>query len=74
MTIAARYETAAAKHAEPTYFRAFRHGDTVRCRDNNENCVVIGIWHDWLWLNPVDYRDAAPFTGRPHDYDLVGRA
>jgi hypothetical protein len=74
MTITARCGAAAAKHAESTYSRAFRHGDTVRCRDNDENCVVIGTWNDWLWLNPVDYRDAAPFTGRVYDYDLVGRA
>lgn len=74
MKIAARCDTGVAKHAEPVSYRPFRHGDTVRCRYNNENCVVIGAWNDWLWLNPVDYRDAAPFTGRAYDYDLVGRA
>ena len=36
--------------------------------------VVIGIWRDWLWLDPVDYSDAAPFTGRARDYDLIRRA
>jgi hypothetical protein len=36
--------------------------------------MVVGIWHDWLWLDPVDHRDAAPFTGRARDYDLVTRA
>jgi hypothetical protein len=71
MTVAARYERVTAKYAES--FRTFRHGDTVRCRHNNENCVVIGAWNDWLWLNPIDYRDAAPFSGRAADYDLVGR-
>ena len=46
----------------------------MRCHDDDDNCVVIGIWRDWLWLDPVDYRDAAPFTGRARDYDLVTRA
>jgi hypothetical protein len=34
----------------------------------------IGDLGDQLRLGPVDYRDAAPFTGRAHDYDLVTRA
>ena len=55
-------------------FRPFRQGDTVRCHNNDDNCVVIGIWRDWLWLDPVDYCDAAPFTDRARDYDLVTRA
>jgi hypothetical protein len=71
MRVAARYERATAKYAES--FRTFRHGDNVRCRHNDENCVVIGVWKDWLWLNPIEYLDAAPFSGRADDYDLVGR-
>ncbi len=67
-------ETPAARQDESTYFQTFRHGDTVRRRDNNETCVVIGSWDEWLWLNPIDYRDATPFTGRACDYDLIGRA
>lgn len=55
-------------------FRPFQQGDTVRCHDNDDNCVVIGIWRDWLWLDPVDYRDAAPFTDRARNYDLITRA
>jgi hypothetical protein len=51
----------------------FREGDLVRSRDDDDNCVVLGIWRDWLWLDPVDYRDAAPFTGRAADYELVRR-
>ena len=70
MTVAARRERAAVKYADS--FRAFRHGDMVRCRRNDENCVVIGVWHDWLWLNPIDYRDAAPFSG--HAYERSGWA
>ena len=50
----------------------FRRGDTVRCLDNGDQCVVIGTTDDWLWLDPIDYRDAAPFTGRASDYELVG--
>jgi hypothetical protein len=70
MRVAARYERAPAKYAES--FRAFRHGDNVRCRHNGENCVVIGVWKDWLWLNPIEC-DAAPFSGRADDYDVLGR-
>ena len=53
--------------------RSFREGDTVRSYDNEDQCVVVGTFHDWLWLDPVDYRDAAPFTGRAEDYELVRR-
>jgi hypothetical protein len=45
----------------------------VRRRDNDENCLVIWTWRDWLWLDPVDYSDAAPFSDRIYDYELVGR-
>jgi hypothetical protein len=54
--------------------QTYRAGDTVRCRDNGDKCVVIWSWRDWLWLDPIDYRDAAPFTGRTRDYELAGRA
>ena len=53
--------------------RYFREGDTVRSYDNEDKCVVVGTFRDWLWLDPVDYRDAAPFTGRAQDYELVRR-
>jgi hypothetical protein len=54
--------------------RPFRQGDVVRRHDDDENCVIIWIWRDWLWLDPVEYRSAAPFTGRVHDYQLVRRS
>jgi hypothetical protein len=54
--------------------RAFRQGDTVRSHDNEDSCVVLWIWRDWLWLDPIDYGEAAPFTGRARDYELVRRA
>ena len=63
-----------AVYHDADYFRTFRQGDTVQRHDNDDNCVVIGIWRDWLWLDPVDYRDAAPFTDRARDYDLIARA
>jgi hypothetical protein len=50
-----------------------RQGDTVRRHDDDENRVVIWIWRDWLWLDPVECRDSAPFTGRVYDYRLVRR-
>jgi hypothetical protein len=37
----------------------------------DENCVIIWIWRDWLWLDPFEYRDSAAFTGRVYDYQLV---
>ena len=52
---------------------SFRAGDTVRCRYNDETCVVIWTRDEWLWLDPVEYSDAAPFSGRAHDYVLVNR-
>ena len=64
----------AATHADLDNLRSFRQGDIVRCNDNEDNCVVLGVWHDWLWLDPVDYRFASPFTGRICDYELVRRA
>ena len=36
-----------------------RGGDTVRSHDNDDQCVVPGRWGDWLWLNPIGYRNAA---------------
>ena len=63
-----------AAHDDDTVnVRSFRAGDTVRCQYNGEICVVIWTRDDWLWLDPVEYADAAPFTGRVHDYDLVRR-
>ena len=59
---------------DSTDVRRFREGDTVRSSDNEGNSVVIGVWRDWLWLDPTDYQDAAPFTGRACDYELVGRS
>ena len=63
----------AAKYDESVEVTNFRAGDTVRCLYNDESCVVIWTWNDWLWLNPLDFIDAAPFTGRAADYTLVGR-
>jgi hypothetical protein len=63
----------AAVYHDADNFRTFRQGDTVQRHDNDHNCVVIGIWRDWLWLDPVDYRDAAPFTDRARDYILITR-
>jgi hypothetical protein len=52
----------------------FRQGDIVRRHDDDdENCVIIWVWRDWLCLDPVEYRDSAPFTGRAYDYQLVRR-
>jgi len=53
--------------------RLFRPGDIVRCQYNDETCTVIWSRDDWLWLDPVEYIDAAPFSGRAHDYVLVRR-
>ena len=53
--------------------RSFRRGDTVRAEDNDDNCVVIGIWRDWLWLDPIDYDGATPFAAPARDYQLVRR-
>jgi hypothetical protein len=65
--------TTHARDRETAYSRQFRQGDAVRNHNNGENCEVIFAWGEWLWLNPVDYRDAAPFTGRVQDYDLIRR-
>jgi hypothetical protein len=54
--------------------RPFREGDTVRSYDNDDPCVVLGRWGDWLWLDPTDYRNAAPFTARARDYYVVNSA
>jgi hypothetical protein len=54
--------------------QAFMPGDTVRRHDeDDDDCVIVWLWRDWLWLDPVEYRGAAPFTGRAHDYQLVRR-
>lgn len=55
-------------------YPSFRQGDIVRrYDDDDDNCLVVWVWRDWLWLDPVEYRNAAPFTGRVHDYQLVRR-
>ena len=64
----------AALYHDADNFRPFRPGDTVQHHHNDANCVVIGISRDWLWLDPVDYRDAAPFTDRARDYKIISRA
>ena len=64
----------AAVYHDADNIRTFRQGDTVQRHDNDDKCVVIGTWRDWLWLDPVDYRDAAPFTDRARDYTLITRA
>jgi len=58
---------------ESLHCRRYRKGDTVRCFDNGDECVVLGTKDGWLWLDPIDYRYAAPFTGRAFDYELVRR-
>lgn len=63
--------TIASKYDNSVNIRSFRKGDVVRSHDDPDKCAVICAWHDWLWLDPLDYRDAAPFTGRADDYDLV---
>ena len=51
--------------------REFGQGDTVRSYDNDDRCVVLARWSDWLWLDPIDYRHAAPFTAHTYDYYIV---
>jgi hypothetical protein len=51
--------------------RQFRQGDSVRSYDNDDRCIVLARWGDWLWLDPTGYRNAAPFTARTHDYYVV---
>ena len=63
----------AAKYDELVDLQTFRAGDTVRCLHNDESCVVLWTWSDWLWLDTLDFIDAAPYTGRAADYMLVGR-
>ena len=63
----------ALNYDEPADIRSFRAGDTVRCRRTDETCTIIWTWGEWLWLDPVEYVDAAPFSGRAGDYDLVHR-
>ena len=64
--------TTHVRHSETAssrLFRQVRQGDAVRDHNNGENCEVISARGKWLWLNPVEYRDATPFTGRVQDYD-----
>ena len=58
---------------DEVHVRLFQAGDIVRCQYNEEICGVIWTYGDWLWLDPVEYADAAPFSGRVQDYVLVGR-
>ena len=58
---------------DSVHVRQFRVGDTVRSHSDEDNCVVIGVWREWLWLDPIDYQDASPFTGRARDYALIRR-
>ena len=59
------------KYDNSVNIRRFRIGDIVRSDDDPDNCTIIWTWRNWLWLDPLDYRDAAPFTGRADDYHLV---
>ena len=38
--------------------RDFSQGDTVRSYDHDDPCVVLASWRDWLWLDPIGYRNA----------------
>jgi hypothetical protein len=49
-------------------------GDIVHCGDNPDDCKVIGIWSDWVWLHSLHPRDRAPFTARASACKLVRRA
>jgi hypothetical protein len=42
--------------------------------DNDDQCVVLGRWGDWLWLNPIGYRNATPFTAHIYAYYIVKSA
>ena len=53
--------------------KLFRAGDTVRGRDDNESCVVIWTWDNWLWLDSVENFHTPPFTARADAYDLIRR-
>ena len=61
----------ATKYDNSFSIRPFRIGDVVRSDDDPDHCAVIWTWRNWLWLEPLDYHDAAPFTGRADDYYLV---
>jgi hypothetical protein len=52
----------------------FRQGDTVRTYDNDDRCVVLASWDNWLWLDPFGYRNATPFTAYAYDYYIVKSA
>jgi hypothetical protein len=54
--------------------RQFGQGDTVRSYDNDDPCVVLASWGDWLWLDHIGYRNAAPFTAHTYDYYVVKSA
>jgi hypothetical protein len=54
--------------------RQFGQDDTVRSYDNDDQCVVLGRWGDWLWLNPIGYRNAVQFTAHTCDYYIVESA
>jgi hypothetical protein len=61
-------------HNQSGGLQAFMPGDTVRRHDaDDDDCVIVWVWLDWLWLDPVEYRGAAPFTGRTDDYQLIRR-
>ena len=65
-----------ASHDDSANLRSFRQGDSLRrCDGHDEDaCVVVWAWRDWLWLDPIDYPYTAPFTGRADDYELISRA
>jgi len=54
--------------------RDFGQGDTVRSYDHDDPCVVLASWRDWLWLDPIGYRNATPFTAHTYDYYVVKSA
>jgi hypothetical protein len=56
--------------------RQFGRGDTVQSHgnDDHDQCVVLGRWGDWLWLNPIGYPYATPFTAHTYDYYIVKSA
>ena len=80
MTSAALYGASAAAYDDSAYSQAppdsqqLLEGDTVRCEDNPDECKVIGIWSDWLWLHSLHPRGSAPFTSRAGACKLVRRA
>ena len=55
--------------------RQFGRGDTVRSHDNDDQCVVLWeVGRLAFWLNPIGYRNAAPFTAHTYDYYIVQSA